>query len=99
MKIARWSALAVVLSCACCAFAFNGDEHKGMSNLALMAAIQTSPAAPPDMLAAAEKLSDDANVIRFGDVTTAVDWFQGPEILTDITIVSSVMQQRQRGAG
>jgi hypothetical protein len=93
MQMRRYLTLASL----CCLFAatamgFAGYEHSAISNIALKVAIKIS--GNPDKGLA--KLNGNST---FGDITMAVDWFQGPEILTDPEILDNTILQRGKPSG
>jgi hypothetical protein len=87
--------------------AFSGREHRDIANAALSLALlhvrSNQPAncgdaagpCAPVLAVGAELLHPVAPLHSFGDLTRAVDWFQGPEILTYEVAWHHVDQRRK----
>lgn len=82
------------------ASAFSGPEHRDATEIAIRVALQATkddPSVSPAMREIAERLLvAGPEGYALADVTVAVDWFQGPGILSDETIAFRYMAQRKR---
>ena len=87
--------VSLLILCASHARAFDGGEHRLVTDVAFAAALDVTPASEA-MATAVRERTGCGDCLSFGDVTLAVDWFQSPDNLLDPAALQTELTARHR---